>query len=259
VAARQAIAHALDRNLLLSTVFGSVDPGLAVNEDHLAVAWQTSYSASTAAGEYSTVDLATTDRLLGTLGYDRDAGGPYTDAAGRPFVVRMAVEEGDPWIDATAAAVVAQLRADGITVVSFPVAGATGLAAAADANSYDMALVTRRSSPFPSVTEAWYSGGSGRRLPADSEDWSRFDDPQVDQLFLQAAQELNPVDGSSVYAQIDDQLWDQMVALPLFGEPGLVANGVQLANATYNPSVDGILWNVAAWTRLKPAPSDAST
>ena len=59
---------------------------------------------------------------------------------------------------------------------------------------------------------------------------------------------------AAVYTQIDDQLWDQMVALPLFGEPGLAANGVQVANATYNPSVDGILWNVALWARLKPAP-----
>ena len=61
--------------------------------------------------------------------------------------------------------------------------------------------------------------------------------------------------GAAAYAQIDDQLWDQMVALPLFGEPALVANGVEMSNATYNPSVDGILWNVALWSRLKPAPS----
>ena len=27
----------------------------------------------------------------------------------------------------------------------------------------------------------------------------------------------------------------------------------------YNPSVDGILWNVALWTRLKPAPAVGHT
>ena len=88
-----------------------------------------------------------------------------------------------------------------------------------------------------------------------TQNWSRLDDPQVDQLFIQAARALNPVDGSAIYAQIDDQLWDQMVALPLFGEPGLVANGVQIANVQYNPSIDGILWNVAVWTVLKPGPA----
>jgi ABC-type transport system substrate-binding protein len=117
-----------------------------------------------------------------------------------------------------------------------------------------MALVTRTSGPYQSVTQGWYSDGSAHMGVDDAQNWSRFDDPQVDQLFLQAAQELNPVTGGAIYAQIDDQLWDQMVALPLFGEPGLEANGVQVANAAYNPSVDGILWNVALWTRLQPAP-----
>jgi len=255
VAARQAIAHAIDRSALLNRLFGTIDPSLSVNEDHLAVAWQTSYAPSTAAGEYSTPDLDTTDTLLRSLGYTRGTGGDYVDASGKPLVVRMAVEQGDPWIDAAASGIVAQLKDVGITVVAEPVQGRAGLAAAAATDSYDMALVTRTAGPFQSATAGWYSDGQGKAGVDDQQNWSRFDDPQVDQLFLQAAQELNPVTGSSVYTQIDDQLWDQMVALPLFGEPGLAANGVQVANATYNPSVDGILWNVALWTMLKPAPT----
>jgi len=254
VAARQAIAHAVDRSALLTKLFGALDPSLQVNDSHLMLAWQNSYVASTAAGEYAQPDPGSTDKLLATLGYTRGAGGLYQDATGSPLTVRMAVEEGDPWIDATAAALVDQLRVAGITVVLLPVDGATGLTAAAATDAYDMALVTRLSGPFPSVTQAWYSDGTGRH-PSANEDWSRFDDPQVDQLFAQAAQALNPVDGATIYGQIDDQLWDQMVALPLFGEPGLLANGVQVANAAYNPSVDGVLWNVDLWTRMQPAPT----
>jgi ABC-type transport system substrate-binding protein len=89
-----------------------------------------------------------------------------------------------------------------------------------------------------------------------TQNWSNLSDPEVDQLFIQAAEALNPVDGATVYAQIDDQLWDQMVALPLFQEPALVANGVQLANVQYNASEDGIMWNVALWTLLKPGRPD---
>lgn len=255
VAARQAVAHAVDRSALLRDLFGTVDPALQVNQDHLAVAWQSSYSASTAAGEYATPDPAATDSLLRTLGYARTPGSPYVDALDRPFVLRLAVEEGDPWIDQLATALVAQLRTAGIGVTVVPVEGTAGLAAAAASGAYDMALVSRVSGPFQSVTEGWYSDGSGHLGAGDSQNWSRFGDPQVDQLFAQASGELNPVTGGTVYNQIDDQLWDQMVALPLFGEPGLAANGVQVANAQYNPSVDGILWNVALWTRLTPAPA----
>jgi peptide/nickel transport system substrate-binding protein len=257
VAARQAIAHAIDRNKLLTQVFGSIDPLLVVNQDHLAVAWQPSYAASTAAGEYSAVGLASTEQLLGSLGYTKGPTGLYLDATGKPFTVRMAVEEGDPWIDGTADDIVSQLRAAGISVVAIPVHGAAGLATAASTDSYDMALVTRTANPYESMSEGWYSEETGARGADDDQDWSRFDDPQVDQLFLQASQDLNPVTGGAVYQQIDDQLWDQMVALPLFGEPGLLANGVQVSNVAYNPSVDGVLWNADLWARLKPAPTDS--
>lgn len=259
VAARQAIAHAIDRSALLNRLFGTVDPTLEVNEDHLAVAWQTSYVPSTAAGEYSAPDLDATDSLLRSLGYTRAPDADYVDASAKPFVVRMAVEQGDPWIDEAATAIESQLRAAGIAVEPVPVEGRAGLTAAAAAGTYDLALVTRTSGPYQSATAGWYSDGQGKAGVDDQQNWSRFDDPQVDQLFLQAAKELNPVTGTAAYTQIDDQLWDQMVALPLFGEPGLAANGVQVANSAYNPSVDGILWNVALWTRLKPAPAAGRT
>ena len=259
VAARQAVAHAVDRVALVNHLFGTVDPTIPISADHLAVPWQSSYAASTAAGEYSQVDPAATATLLRSLGYQRTPDTPYVDAEGRPFTIRMAVEEGDPWIDQAATTIVAQLHAAGIGVTLVPVSGSSGLAAAAAVNGYDVALVTRTSGPFQSVTEGWYSDADsaddGRWGANDSQNWSRFDDPQVDELFSQASQELNPVTGGALYTQIDDQLWDQMVALPLFSEPGLAANGVQVANATYNPSVDGILWNVALWTRLMPAPA----
>ncbi len=180
---------------LLNRLFGTIDPTLAVNQDHLSVAWQTSYSASTAAGEYAQVDLSGTDSLLKSLGYSDTPGTPYVDAAGKPFTVRMAVEEGDPWIDEAATGIAAQLRAAGITVVVLPVQGADGLASAAAANAYDMALVTRTSGPYQSITHGWYSDGTGRWGANDDQNWSRFDDPQVERLFVQAAQELNPVTG----------------------------------------------------------------
>jgi peptide/nickel transport system substrate-binding protein len=253
-AARQAIAHVIDRTALLNKTFGPIDPTLVVNQDHLATASQADYQESSAAGEYSAPDLTTTDRLLKSIGYHQDPAGTYLDADGKPLTLRMAVESGDPWIDSVAGLISSQLRSAGISVVTVPVDGAQGMVAAAAANTYDMALVTRVASPFQSSTAAWFSDGLGVADSNGSQDWSKFDDPQVDALFIQAAEALNPVSGASVYAQIDDQLWDQMVALPLFEEPGLEANGVQVANVQYNASSDGILWNVPLWTTLKPGP-----
>jgi peptide/nickel transport system substrate-binding protein len=257
-AARQAIAHIIDRSALLDRVFGSIDPGLVVNQDHLAVASQSNYQQSSAAGEYATPDLATTSRLLKSIGFHQNGIGDYVDANGKQLTVRMAVETGDPWINSVAALVSAQLRGAGIAVVIQPFSGVQGMENAAAANSYDMALVTVVASPFQSITAAWYTDGLGPSDSFGTQNWSKFADPQVDALFMQAAEGLNPVSGETIYGQIDDQLWDQMVALPLFQEPTLVANGVQVGNLQYSPSAVGIMGNAAAWTTLKPGPPAGS-
>ena len=50
-----------------------------------------------------------------------------------------------------------------------------------------------------------------------------------------------------------------MIGLPLFAEPSFVGNGVQIQNVQYNPSIDGILWNLSLWTTLKPGPPSQQT
>jgi len=258
-AARQAVAHAIDRTSLLDRTFGSIEPDLVVSEDHLATPTQSQYGASSAAGEYATRDLATSDRLLKSIGYKLNADDQYVDPSGAPLTLRMAIETGDPWIAEVGSEITAQLRSAGISVKTIPVDGTAGLRSAAASNAYDMALVTRVSSPFQTATAAWYSDGPDAAASTGTQNWSKFDDPQVGQLFTQAAEALNPVTGGAIYGQIDDQLWDQMVALPLFGEPGFEANGVQLNNVQYNASADGVLWNVALWTTLKPGPHSRQT
>ncbi len=252
---RQAIAHAIDRTSLLSSTFGTIDPSLKVSEDHLAVPTQQAYQVSSAAAEYDAPAPSAVDHLLASVGFHRGAGGLYVDAAGRPLVVRMAVETGTPWATEVGSEIAAQLQAAGISVVTVPVNGRAGLAAANAADGYDLALVTRTASTFLTTTIGWYSSGLGPNGTNGSANWSNFADPDLDQQFAVATKELNPVTGAKVYGQIDDVLWDQMVALPLFAEPTLVANGVQVANIVANPSPAGVLWNLPLWSTLVPRPA----
>jgi peptide/nickel transport system substrate-binding protein len=256
---RQAVAHLVDRTTLLAGTFGAIAPNMMVSNDHLATPAQSQYTTSPAASTYATPDAASAGVTLRGLGYHLDPSGRYVDASGRPLMLRMAVETGDPWVEGVASALVAQFRAAGMVVQLESVDGPSGMSAAAQAGSYDMALVTRVATPFPTVTEAWYSDTGGIAGTGRTENWSRLVDPQIDQLFLQASEALNPVTGGTFYAQVDNQLWDQMVALPLFEEPVLLANGVRIANVQFNPSADGLLWNVDTWTTLKPGPPTAKS
>ena len=230
---RQAVAHLIDRTTCSLETFGAMAPNLVVSDDHLATPSQSQYAASPMSSGYATPDAASADAMLRSLGYHTDPSGSYVDATGRPLTLRMAVETGDPWIEGIAVALVAELHGAGITVQLDPVEGPSGMSQAAMAGSYDMALVTRVASPFQTVTEAWYSDTGSAAGTGRTEDWSRLADPQIDQLFDQASQALNPVSGGTFYAQVDDQLWDQMVALPLFEEPVLQANGVRIANVQF--------------------------
>ncbi len=69
-----------------------MDSDLVVNDDHLALAFQSSYNPSPVSAEYDIRDLDATDRLLRSLGYHEDAAGNYVDARGARFTVRLAIE-----------------------------------------------------------------------------------------------------------------------------------------------------------------------
>ena len=239
--------------------FGSHRPDLVVNQDHLAGPCQTRYSDLVGGRRVRhRAILTATDRCSEPVGYHQDDRRPVRRRRRAALTVRMAVEAGDPWIDEVAAQITSQLRQAGITVVTVPVDG-TGRAGRggrgqrlrhgpghphlAAPTRRHRRLVLRRTGHrgLPRV-----AGLEQLRRPRRSTSCS----PRPPRSSTRST-------GGPIYAQIDDQLWDQMVALPLFGEPGLVANGVQLANVAYNPSVDGILWNVALWTTLKPGPAGA--
>lgn len=254
LAVRQAIAHSLDRSKLLQETVGSIQTAPAVDDDHLAVNSQPQYATAKPSAPYASPDLGAAMTLMSSAGYARLVFGPYEDIAGRPVVLRMAVEEGDPWMTGVADLVADQLEAAGFQVIIVPVEGTAGMDEAARSNSYDLALVSRTASTFLTNTMAWYSDQLGEPGSGGSENWSNYDDATVDQLFRQASGELNPVNGATYYAQIDAQLWNQMIALPLFQEPAFLAHGVQLGTVQYNSSSTGLLWNVASWTPLKPKP-----
>ncbi len=259
VPVREAVARIVDRAALIAKTVGTIEPSIKPSQDHLATANQSTYSPSSAAAAYSVPNVAMADSLLRSAGYHKSAAGTYVDAGGSPLTLRMAVESDEPWIAEVGSLLAGQLRQAGIIVTIVPVDGTTGLITANTQDAYDIALVDRTSSPYQTVTEGWYSFGLGPTGSPATQNWSNFDDPAVDQYFAQAAQDLNPVTGGTVYAQIDDQLWDQMVALPLFQLPSLLANGVQIDNVLANPSTDGTLWNLPQWATLRPGPSHAAS
>ena len=260
---RLAIAHAIDRQSLINQVAGWADSTIVPAESHLYAQDQPGYpgrrppplqvsgqpgATSTTVTSPSptstpfplTADPAETARLFGAAGLFRVGTGPWKLLTGASYSVRLVVDVADSWATQTAAVLAGQLRAEGIgvRVEDAPSAQAAGIDLAT--GRADVALISMHSSPYSSQAIAWYTPLLGAPGTEGSQDWSNFDDPTVNALLEQASQQLNPVDAGPIYSQVDAELWQQMVSLPLFTQPSVLAwtgNTAGIAPNTNGPSL----------------------
>ncbi len=278
VAVRQAVAHAIDRQQLVNQIVGWADTSIVPAVSHLYAENQSGYpsprqlpiqiagqSAATTTTLPSTptpqdpfpttADLTTAGRLLSEVGFARQADGTWRQQNGRVLTLRMAVDTGDSWAARTAPLLVHQLQAAGIptTVVDEPTATAAGSALASGAA--DMALLPMHATPYGSTAIAWYTTLLGAPGHGGSQDWSNFQDPTLDNLLVQASQQLNPVDASPLYTNADMLLWQQMVALPLFTEPTVLSWSGSVGGVVADPNGPNLLTTVTTWGLKVPPTS----
>ena len=92
-----------------------------------------------------------------------------------------------------------------------------------------------------------------------STDWSNFDKPQVDQLLTQASEQLNLPQLWPIYDQVDEILWQQAVAIPLFTEPAYLVHDERIEHVSTDTADAGILWQANQWTLLEPVSTTTSS
>ena len=280
---RLGIAYAIDRQAIVNDVVGWADSTIVPAASHLFAQTQQGYPShkppplqvSGQPGSTTTTvpptsptatpfppgaDLPETTRLLSAAGALRVGDGPWTLPTGKPLLLHMAVDTADSWATAASELLVHQLDAAGIgvTVIAAPSAQAAGLDLAR--GTAGMALLPMHSSAYPSQAVAWYTPLLGPAGTGGSQDWSNFDDPKVNALLEKATQELNPVDAAPVYSKVDAALWQQMVALPLFTEPSVLAWSGMTAGISPNPNGPSLLWETQNWAlRVPPNSPRASS
>lgn len=275
---RDAIAYALDRQALVDKVASWADVAIAPATSHLFAQGQPSYpttpapvpanstttttspgmSTTTAPISASTFpasgDVTLFTRNFEEAGYEKSANGVWTNAAGTPLVMRLAVDGGDGWAAAAAEVVASQLRAQGIgvSVASAPSDQAAGSSLAT--GQADLAVLALHGGPFPTQTSAWYTPLLDVPGSTGSQDWSGYVSTKVEELFTEAAHKLNPVSAAPIYSEIDRLLWSDMVGLPLFSEPDVLAWSASLSGVTPGPYWPGLFATVVEWALLVKEP-----
>jgi peptide/nickel transport system substrate-binding protein len=280
---RLGVAHAIDRQALVNDVVGWADSTVVPAANHLyaqtqqgypphkppplQVSGQPGYTPPTVPSTSPTAtpfppgaDPAETTQLLTDAGAERLGDAPWKFLTGKPLDLRMAVDVADTWADQAAADLVKQLDGAGIEVSVVDAASAQAAGLDLAGGKADMALIPMHSSPYPSQAIAWYTPLLGAPGVGGSQDWTGFDDPAVNALLERASEQLNPVDAAPIYSEADSALWQQMVALPLFTQPSVLAWSGLTAGVTANPNGPSLLWETQNWAmRVPPSSPKAQT
>ena len=123
----------------------------------------------------------------------------------------------------------------------------------------DLALVPVTFTPYLSQTLSWYTTLLGPPGTNGSQDWTDYSNSQFDRLVQTASQQLNPNTAAGYYSQADTNLWDEMVSLPLFAEPTVLAWSRTIGGVTATPRSDALLWFAQLWAVRAPESTSNTT
>lgn len=243
VAVRRAIALATDRPALAKHTVGRLDRFAVTDGNHIFVRTQPGYRHNGDAYGHASPKKAAA--VLEGAGYRKGPGGVF-QKHGKPLVLTVSTASDNPLEMATEARFRAQMLSAGIKVVPANAPASALLGHDLPGGHYQLAIFASTVSPYPTAMAPLYQSADPA-TGAGSLNWTGFSDSHVNQLFAEASTQLSPVRADANYEAIDRILWKQMVTLPLYQLPTVLAFSEQFANLTNNPSVFGPAWDAEQW------------
>jgi len=283
---RFAIALSVDRQALVQRQVSWALASVQVATSHIYAQGQSGYHASpsttptTAPTAPPTTSTSTSTTIIGeggmvnfpatpspaqaaalmvASGFSRSGTGMWHSAFSAPLTIRMAVDEGDPWAMASASQIQSQLQSAGFAVTVIPEASQAAAGEKLSDGSADLALIPRTSSPFLSQVLAWYSDLLGPAGQDGSQNWSGYASGMFNSLITKASRQLSPIAAAPEYLAADTQLWNDVVALPLFTEPSVMVWSRKVSNVNPTPTSNSLLWYAQYWAvRVRESTSDTT-
>jgi peptide/nickel transport system substrate-binding protein len=245
-AVREAIATALDRSTVVRSTVGQIDPAARVLNNRMYMANQPEYEA-TNGGRYEHSDVAAARRLLEGAGYEAGPDGVYVKNGDR-LSLEIMTTSGDRLRAAALQVIAAELRRAGFEIRTFPnrdIFGDKDAATSLESGHFDMALYSWIGGPFLTPNQTIYASPRGSSI---GQNYTRGNDPRVDELFARLAVETDPAKVAALANQIDTLLWDDLFTIPLYQRPIIGAYSRDVLNVSLNPNPVGLGWNANDWT-----------
>jgi peptide/nickel transport system substrate-binding protein len=235
LAVRQAFALCIDRADIVGKLVAPVNPNEKPMDDLLLVPEQAGYTPHLAQAGFDKMDIAKSKSLLEGAGWKLGGDGYY--AKGSLKLAFRISEKGIARRVQEVQLIIASCKAAGfkITEDSDKKFNAVRL----PLGDYDVALFAWVGTPFLSSATSIYVPGGGQN-------WQGYNNPKIKDLYDQANKEFDDAKRLDLINQIDTQLIADMISIPLFQLPDMLAYSDKLSNVKYNGPL-GITWNANEW------------
>jgi peptide/nickel transport system substrate-binding protein len=225
---REAFALCLPRQQMVSNLIQPLDPTAEILNNRFNQPFEAGY-VDTSGGGYQEVDIARAQELLDESGVEQ------------PVTVRIG------WFDnggnarrtdQVALTIESCNQVEGFEVVD---AGSeTFFDVELAASDWDVAMFAWAGSPLKTGSSEIYRTAGGINFGG-------YSNPEVDELLDAINTELDAEAQVELANQVDAILWEDLVTIPVFSFPGVVAYSDSASNVIYNPSQNGLTWNASAW------------
>ncbi len=225
---REAFAHCLPRQQMVSNLIQPLDPTAEILNNRYNQPFESGY-VDNSGGRFAEVNIEEAQRLLDESGISQpvDVRIGWFDNGGnarRTDQVALTVESCN--------------QVEGFNIID---AGSeTFFDVELAAGDWDIAMFAWAGSPLKTGSSEIYRTAGGINFGG-------YGNPDVDALLDAINQELDAQTQVDLSNQVDVILWEDLVTIPVFSFPGVVAYSDNAENVIYNPSQNGLTFNASAW------------
>jgi peptide/nickel transport system substrate-binding protein len=225
VAVRRALAKAIDRQTIADAMIGPLGGDSTKLDNHIFMRNQEGYQDN--AGDLSEPDVEAANAELDEAGWTREGDGTRTKD-GKELSIRFVIPSGVATSAQEGQLVQSMLEKVGAAVQIETVDVDQFFENYILIGDYDMTVFSWIGTPFPiSSSQSIYANPQGDEI---QQNFARVGSQEIDDLFAEVVQILDPAEAREVANQIDALIWDEVHSLTLYQRPDIIAAKETLAN-----------------------------
>ena len=222
---RQALAKAIDRQTIADALLGPLGGKAQKLDNHIFMSNQEGYEDN--AGDLSKADVEGANAQLDQAGWTRQGEGTRTKD-GQNLTIRFVIPSGVAASQQEAELVQGMLKQVGAEVDIQTVPVGDFFENYVNTGDFDFTVFSWIGTNFPiSSSSSIYEQPKGEDI---QQNYARIGSPEIDQMFQQAAQELDVDKARGIANDIDAAIWQEVHSLTLYQRPDLIAANSKLAN-----------------------------